>query len=284
MSDNAINAGRWVAEPLYYGAGLAFLALAKMKHMLRGYSTPKPFSDVERCIEYDIGVAERYLSQADVAGKHVLELGPGADLGVGLYLLARGAASYTAVDRHPLAQGADHFYDPFIQRVAPQRAGEFRELLGRASLDEVGPLRYMVLEDFQFASRLPPASVDIVFSNAAFEHFDNVPGVLEQVRTILKPGGKLAATVDLQTHSRWIREKDPNNIYRYPGWLYRAFYFPGQPNRIRPVEYRRALQGWQDVRTIPGACFDSATRGVHAAFGGADAEMDVLTFVLVASR
>lgn len=273
-----------MSDSFYYCAGIGFLALAKLKHMLRGYATPKPFSDIERCIDYDISVAERYMRQADVTGKHVLELGPGADLGVGLYLLSRGAASYTAVDKHPLAQGVEHFYDRFIQRISPGDPGGLRELASAAGSSTSSRLNYLVLDDFQFARKLGPASMDIVFSNAAFEHFDDVGDVLDQVGVVLKPGGQLAATIDLQTHSRWIREKDPNNIYRYPRWLYRLFYFPGQPNRIRPAEYRALLRNWREVATSPAATFDATSGRVHHAFRGKDAEMDVLTFVLSASR
>ena len=42
---------------LFYTAGLGFLALAKAKHALVGYSSPKPITDVEGCAEYDIGIA-----------------------------------------------------------------------------------------------------------------------------------------------------------------------------------------------------------------------------------
>ena len=72
----------------------------------------------------------------------------------------------------------------------------------------------------------------------------------------------IVAEVDLMTHSRWIREKDPLNIYRYPQWLYRLFYFRGQPNRVRPSRYREAFQrlGWNvnitpvsKAKTVPSS-------------------------------
>jgi len=33
-----------------YFAGLAFLALAKGKHVISGYSSPKPITDVASCV------------------------------------------------------------------------------------------------------------------------------------------------------------------------------------------------------------------------------------------
>src|SRR5581483_11657291 len=88
----------------FYTTGVGFLALAKAKNILQGYSTPKPFdcSETERCVEYDMGVVEQWLSHLQkytngsyqLAGKTVLELGPGSDLGTGIYLLAKGCSQY----------------------------------------------------------------------------------------------------------------------------------------------------------------------------------------------
>jgi hypothetical protein len=55
-------------------------------------------------------------------------------------------------------------------------------------------------------------------------------------------GGHEARRQDRQTHSRWIREKDPNNIYRYARWFYRLFYSSGQLNRVRLAEYARFFE------------------------------------------
>jgi hypothetical protein len=61
------------------------------------------------------------------------------------------------------------------------------------------------------------------------------------------------AEIDLKTHSRWIRDHDPNNIYRYSNAIYRALWFRGIPNRVRPYEYRAIFEahGWTNVRITP---------------------------------
>ena len=43
------------------------------------------------------------------------------------------------------------------------------------------------------------------------------------------PSNAAVSGLCLKTHSRWIRNRDPNNIYRYPDWLYRLFQFRGSP-------------------------------------------------------
>src|SRR3990167_1872124 len=95
-------------DTFFYTAGIGFLALAKAKNILQGYSSPKPFnfSEAARCIEYDIGVVEHWLSYLQeythnsnsLVGKNVLELGPGSDLGIGIYLLSKGCLQYKACD------------------------------------------------------------------------------------------------------------------------------------------------------------------------------------------
>jgi len=108
--------------------GLVFLLLAKTKSLLRGYRDPKPFStsEIERCIDYDIQRCRRWMRQLErytggrgsIVDKGILEIGPGSDLGVGLYLLAMGASRYTAFDKHDLAASMpEAFYSRLFQRL-----------------------------------------------------------------------------------------------------------------------------------------------------------------------
>ncbi len=76
--------------------------LAKAKNILKGHSSPKPFdmSTIEQCIDYDIHVVQHWLSRLEeysgesdfVGDKNVLELGPGSDLGVEIFLPAKGCS------------------------------------------------------------------------------------------------------------------------------------------------------------------------------------------------
>ena len=84
------------------------------------------------------------------------------------------------------------------------------------------------------------------------------------------------------THSRWIREKDPLNIYRYSERIYGMFHFKGQPNRVRPHQYRRAFEsnGWTNVSITPAQRIDSVPRGLNRRFS--DPEMTYLSIVVQA--
>jgi len=109
--------------------------------------------------------------------------------------------------------------------------------------------------------------------------------------TVARPGAKLVCEIDFKTHSRWIRDKDPNNIYRYSDWFYHLFYFRGIPNRVRPYEYKIILQnnGWEDIaifplQTLTDFEIQSIKPFLKARFQHEDNQMQVLSCILCATR
>jgi SAM-dependent methyltransferase len=287
-----------------YIAGIAFLALAKAKHTLFGYTSPKPFdiSETERCIEYDIRVVEQWLkylqqythSNDFLAGKNALELGPGSDLGIGLYLLSRGCAAYNACDVNNLAVTVpEGFYNDFLKRIEGMSHKPDISSLG-TELEKIrngspSRLNYVVRSDFDLVSTFGLATIDLVFSQAAFEHFDDVNATISQLSAVCKPGAVLVVSVDLKTHSRWIRDKDPNNIYRYSASVYNAFRFRGIPNRVRPFQYKNLFEknGWENVVIIPLLTLDDPDKcctGLDKTFSGDESQMNYLSIMLCARK
>jgi SAM-dependent methyltransferase len=287
----------------FYMVGIVFLALAKVKNIIKGYSKPKPFgiAEADRCIEYDIHIADEWLSyyreytkNSTINDKNILELGPGSDLGIGIYLLAEGANRYDACDVNDLIKSTpDSFYERLFQKLEsrnPQANFEIiRNELKDAKAGKPSRLNYVVRDDFDIVSAFGEGSIDVVFSNAAFEHFDDIESTFSQLSKVCKPGAILVAGIDLQTHSRWIREEDPNNIYRYPSYLYNRFWFRGIPNRVRPFQYKNALErcGWTDIIITPAKkCEDhnNSYSGLNKAFADIDNQMEYLTIMLCARK
>lgn len=286
-----------------YAAGIGFLALAKAKNVLRGYTSPKPFqlSDTERCIAYDLKVVDEWLSHlktytgkdGGLRDKNVLELGPGSDLGAGVYLLAKGAAGYNACDVNDLTRHApEGFYAALIDRISAldgeTNSESLKSQIQRARQGSASRLRLVVREDFDLVSAFEPNSIDLVFSQAAFEHFDEVAKTVEQLSVVCKPGATIVAEIDLKTHSRWIRDKDPNNIYRYSDAVYRAFAFRGTPNRVRPYQYREIFEahGWVDVSITPLEQTTDRRNGaaVNQQFKDARNQLEYLSIVFCAKK
>jgi hypothetical protein len=277
--------------------GLGFLGLAWSKDRLRGYATPNTVakSDVEGQIAYvlDIFASLRGFMppEFDLRGRDVLELSPGASRGNGVLFLAMGARSYHAIDVFDLAANED----PAIHELLLDRFAEGIEAdreRARAVMRNPGDRRfgYAVGRDFDIPRLAEGRTFDLIVSCAAFEHYDSVPDAVAGLTQVAKPGCETVHIIDLQTHSRWIRDHDPNNIYRYSELIYRFFRFPGQPNRQRPADYARAFktQGWSDIRFVPSRTIgpdlrEVSLRGLAARFAGQD-DMTMLDGALTARQ
>jgi SAM-dependent methyltransferase len=287
-------------DTFYFTAGLGFLALAKGKHTLQGYTSPKPFdvSEIDRCITYDRRVVDewlqalaRYSGHADMlSGKNVLELGPGSDLGVGMLLLAGGASNYNACDVNNLmARAPRRLYDTLLdelQSTNPHKAQLIRAELDKQQSARQSKLNYVVRPDFDLAASFGAGSIELVFSQAAFEHFDDINSVVAQLTRVCRPGAMIVAEIDLKTHSRWIRDRDPNNIYRYSDGIYNLFRFRGIPNRVRPHQYEAAFarHGWQNIQVNALATTASAPGSWSERFRDERNRMEYLSIMFCATR
>jgi len=290
-------------DTFMYAAGLGFLTLAKAKNVLQGYTSPKTFdlSNTERAVQYDIKVVDEWLQYLkaycgddNVLHKNILELGPGSDLGVGVYLLSKGAATYNAMDVNELMKSApEAFYSKLLERIAAMPGAidseTLRAQLRAARAGEESSLKLVVRPDFDLTAAFAPGSIDLVFSQAAFEHFDDVAATIGQLSTVCRSGATIAAVIDLKTHSRWIRVKDPNNNYRYSDREYRSFWFRGAPNRVRPYQYRQLFErhGWADVSITPIEKIQDGrhrTNNVAKQFVDSRNQLDYLSVVLCAKK
>ena len=292
-----------VRNLFHFCAGLGFLALIKAKSALFGYKTPRTFGieDFKRAVDYDANVVERWLDHLrrytgknDISGKTVLELGPGADLGVGLLLLSRGAARYNSLDVNNLVESVpDALYEELfarLEKTGHRNTDELRRQLTLTRSRKNDRLNYIVTRDFD-VTVFGKNTVDFVFSQAAFEHFSDMEQTVAQLSGIVKRGAVLIAEIDLKTHTRWIRDADPLNIYRYGDFFYNLFACPGSPNRLRPVDYRRMFEknGWVNVRTSPVIKLEEeyvakVGPSLSKRFRGAEGEIQHLSVILSATR
>ncbi|WP_199091271.1 methyltransferase domain-containing protein [Bosea sp. ASV33] len=275
--------------------GLGFLGLAWCKNRLNGYSTPNTVakSDPDGQIAYLLDIfasLRRFMPpDFDLRGRDVLELSPGASRGNGVLFLALGARSYHAIDVFDLAGGEDPaFYERLLEQFPDGSAADRARALALAGTPGSRAFGYAVGRDFDIPRLAEGRMFDLIVSCAAFEHYDNPATAIAAMTQVARPGCEAVHIIDLQTHSRWIREQDPNNIYRYPEPLYRLFAFPGQPNRKRPADYIRDIgdAGWSDVRFVPSrmvapALREASLRGLSAPFAG-QADMAILDGALTA--
>jgi len=261
-------------------------------------------SEIEKYVEYDIKVVDKWLLYLEkytrcndfIRGKNVLELGPGSDIGTGSYLLFKGASKYNACDVNDLTRFTpDNFYKQFFNKLrclgSKVNVDSLEEEFNKFKCGSSSRLNYLVRKDLDIVSAFGGGSVDLVFSQAVFEHFDNIDATIEQISKVCKPEAVLIAEIDLKTHSRYkyILEKDPNNIYRYHRAVYNAFWFRGIPNRIRPFQYKEILQrhGWVDIVITPLSTFsdfDKKHAGLNKDFIDEKNQMNYLSIMLCARK
>lgn len=284
-------------------AGVIFLLLSKLKYLIHGYATPRDFdlSEVDRAIDYDIGSVNNWLKHLGrytnkpeyYKDKSVLELGPGSELGTGIYLLSKGCAKYSACDINNLAGNVpNEFYEQFLERLAicdKTILEELRKLIANLGSEHSASLNYYARRDLDIAEAVGRNSIDLVFSQAAFEHFVDVEKTIEQLSMTCRKNAVAVISVDLMTHSRWIRKVDPNNIYRFPSWFYRIFWYPGIPNRVRPWQYRKYFEenGWTNITVEPEIKVSgnqSSYEGVHNTFADTRNRMEWLSVVICATK
>jgi SAM-dependent methyltransferase len=288
----------------YRLAGIAFLLLSKVKAALRGYRAPKPFTTAEwaRSANYDITVVDNWLrhlvtyaASTSVVNKNVLELGPGSDLGTGLYLLSKQVSQYVAVDINNLVQNAPcELYDALfdlIENRGDTNTDSLRQELRLAQAGTGRRLRFVCSPCFDLTSSVQGGFIDLVFSQAAFEHFEDFNQFAKDLDSVTRPGAILVAEVDLQAHSRWIRDKDPLNIYRYSDPVYRLLRCSGSPSRLRPYQYKAALErcGWSNVHIKPSTVLDEkrfaeVKNSLAKQFRGDYNQMEQLSIILCAMK
>jgi hypothetical protein len=232
MTTGSLRGLAWNAGWFALGGSLAIAN--SVRHRLLGYTRPRAFGpgNLERNVSYVLGVADRWQHAGlDPGGRRILELGPGPDLGSGFVLVARGATSYTAIDRFPLAQREPRA----LYAALAERLGVDAELT-------TAKMRYVVASIPGPAAVLPENSFDAIVSNATLEHLDDIVRTFSWLARLATPGATHVHVVDAQTHMRGVRPRDPWNILRYPDWLYRLMTFPGAPNRLLASDYLAAAE------------------------------------------
>ena len=293
-----------VRNGFFHWLGGLVLVANRVRHGVRGYQTPRPFptGQISRAVQYDLGVVEGWLNALrryagrdfSPQGRSVLELGPGPDLGTGLILLSLDARAYHALDVVDLALRAPRsLYDELLTHLEVDEATDRASL--RSEIDallagQYGRLRFVC--DPRFDVRLFAGhDIDLVVSQAAFEHFENPGKVIAQLSEVVTPGAILVSEVDLQTHSRWLRDADPLNIYRFSDRVYDALRFAGSPNRWRPAEYVDSLRrnGWRDIEVTPVTVLEAAYVSrvqptLNHQFRSRQDQMEVLHFVICARK
>lgn len=178
-----------------------------------------------------------------IAGREIIEYGPGDTLSAGLAMLAAGASTYTSLDRFVpdyCAPEAKTWYRGI-------RAGWGAAFPGRPWPEDLDPDRFpegygdrVETLDGSIESVCGSERFDVVTSWQVGEHVLDIDSFAEQTALHLRPDGVAIHRVDFGAHS-WGGFDDPLLFLRFPTVMWRAMGSNrGVPNRFRHHEFMRA--------------------------------------------
>ena len=189
-----------------------------------------------------------------LAGKRLLEYGPGDTPGVALLMVAHGAEAVVCVDRFHLLQLTDknlaviHDLLSGLGDVERERAQDcFVRRGDPASGFNPDRIRYRI--DPTGLSGLRE-EIDFVFSRAVLEHVNDLSATFVDMYAAMKPAAITIHQVDLKSHG--LHQINPLDFLVWPEVLWQLMYnHKGVPNRLRVDAYRKSIaQAGFEIRLI----------------------------------
>lgn len=187
-----------------------------------------------------------------LAGKRVLEYGPGDIPGVGLLMLAYGAESVVCVDRfslYSLSAKSVEVLQRIVGSLPPIKRLRVERVVFRNGHPESGfadqLLRYVVnasgLSDLR-------ESADLIISRAVLEHVNDLSASFADMSRALRANGVAVHLVDLSSHG--LHDRNPLDFLKWSQRLWSWMYgHKGYVNRWRIDQYRE-LMGQHGFETV----------------------------------
>ena len=179
-------------------------------------------------------------NQRDISDAEILEIGPGAFLGVATLLITKGAKKVTAVDVSNFCDLENTEQFSLVIETAKQE--EWIKKDQHYSAEKIlKNLEYLVSSS---NIPVPDSSYDIVYSFHAGEHFRDPNEVIAEMHRVLKPGGLCIHSIDLHDHI---------GSHRVNNWLKFLYYEPWAwnimtsnrgcwTNRLRSTQWREIFE------------------------------------------
>jgi SAM-dependent methyltransferase len=181
---------------------------------------------------------------AYLAGKTLVEYGPGDLPAVAALMLAHGAEKVYCVDRFPLVRldGKNVRVLADLVRDLPAEGGDRirRAMVDRSDASagfDARCIEYLVRPNGTVGLS---AVADLVFSRAVLEHVNDLEATMADMVQAMRPGAVAIHLVDLRSHG--LHRDNPLDFLQWPPALWDLMYSAkGVPNRWRVDRYREAL-------------------------------------------
>ena len=215
----------------------------------RGWNAEKSLSYIQEV--FDDYLAYGGLSRDDLAGKTVLEIGPGDNLGVAMEFLAAGAARVIAVEKfRPTRDPAQErqIYLTLRERHTASERARLDDAVDLSSEIRLNPERLCCLTGLGIedtGSTVAAGSIDLLISRAVLMEFPDSELAFRSMDRLLRPGGrsfhKIAPLHDYQMFR--ANGYHPLEFLTVPDALYQPMVSDsGKPNRRLLSYYRDVMR------------------------------------------
>lgn len=189
------------------------------------------------------------LTREALAGRRVLEVGPGDNLGVALLFAAAGASKVVAADRFqydqdsPLQQGIYKALRETLDAADRTRFDRAVDLSGGVAFaaDVLEPVAGAGAGEL--AGHFPAGSFDLAVSRAVIQEIRDIRSVFTGIDFVLAPGGRHLHKIDLRDYGVFSRHgHHPLTYLTFSESLYNLMGdYPGRLNRVSIAGYRDIL-------------------------------------------
>lgn len=162
-----------------------------------------------------------------IAGKTVVELGPGDNIGVLLRFLASGAVKAYGADRFYSTHDIEHERQIYkelragLSEVERRRFDDAVELDPKLKFNDA-KVQYVYGKGAQRVDEMvPPNSVDLIISRGVLQEVYEIDKTFRAMDRILKPGGSMVHKIDLRDYGIFSSlGYHPREFLTVPGWAY----------------------------------------------------------------
>jgi SAM-dependent methyltransferase len=219
-------------------------------------------SAINTAVEYAFSNGATYTSYlltdpSELDGKSVLEVGPGGDFGMVLFMACFGAA--VAVADRWLAEWQNGYHGPIYSRLADKIAAAYpgadvTPLRRLAEADRYLPdVIRLIPERAEQLGGVEDEAFDIIVSNAVFEHVPDMSAAARRFAQVTRPGGLHLHQIDLRDHRDF---EHPLEYLLMPEdeveeYLRATDYHSGSPRRASEYEAAFKNAGFEVLSTCP---------------------------------
>lgn len=167
------------------------------------------------------------IQPTDLVGKRYLEVGSGANIGVGLLLAVHGCSEVVCLEKFVPFQQTEYMRQLYLRLrdgLSPAHQSAFDEIIDLTTEvkllgDRVRFVRQSIIDpDLSF----PDAYFDYISSCAVLMEIHEIDTVFAQLDRILKPGGQMTHTIDLSDYGMFSnRGYHKLEALTVPDWIYR---------------------------------------------------------------